>query len=608
MYKNLRDFVKKLEKNNQLLRISAPVSSSLKISEITDRISKTHGGGKALLFENTATDFPVLTNMMGSRERISMALGVEHPDDLRVRIADIIKGATSPKNSFSDKLKMLPLLAEMSRWLPKHSKSRGECQSVVYMGDEVDLDMLPILKCWPEDGGRFVTLPLVHTLDPETEIPNLGMYRMQQLSKNTTGMHWHIHKTGARHARGYAEQKKIMPVTVCLGGDPSYTYVATAPMPDNMDEYLLAGFIRKKSVKLVKSLTNDIWIPSNCDFVLEGYVDFAEGKVVEGPFGDHTGFYSLTDNYPVFHVTALTHRKDAIYPATLVGVPPQEDAYIAEASEKIFLEPMRLALQPELCDMYMPFAGVAHNLALISLKTSYAAQVKKVASSLWGAGQMMFNKVVVLCPESTDVRNIDAVSELVQGFNPQRDSFFSSGVYDVLDHASSECGQGGKLALDLSSGGEIEPLVYDPESEGIWTYAKRWRAALLPCDEMLENTEARGEAKRFIDENNFSGIKFIVLLSEAQSELRGEDLLWQITANIEPQRDVEIYENVMIVDARCKISKSEGNPERWPNVVVSDKQTIKLVDKRWSEYKIGEKISSPSLIYSKLSYGEGAQR
>ncbi len=608
MYKNLRDFVKKLETAGELKRVSVPVSSSLEMSEIVDRESKMPGGGKALLFENSQTEFPVLMNMMGSRSRISMALGVSEPDELRSRLAEIFSSVLTPKVALSDKLRMLPLLGEMSRWLPRRSKSRGECQSVVFRGDEIDLDKLPILKCWPQDGGRFVTLPLVHTLDPSSGVPNMGMYRMQQLSKNTTAMHWHIHKTGARHARGYAEQGRRMPVSVCLGGDPAYTYAATAPMPDNMDEYLLAGFLRGKAVKLVKSLSNDIWIPSDCDFVLEGYVDFAEDKVIEGPFGDHTGFYSLTDEYPVFHITALSHRKDAIYPATLVGVPPQEDAYIAEATEKIFLEPMRLALQPELKDMFMPMAGVAHNLAILSVSLSYPGQAHKIASSMWGAGQMMFNKVVILCPENINVRYRNELSKLLKNFEPERDSFFSSGVYDVLDHATATPAQGGKLALDFSGTSEGSQLKYTANNQALWHLAEQWRTVILPCDDDLENDKARELAKAFVDENEFEGIKFLLVLSEAQSELSQEDILWLATANIEPGRDVEVYKNIMLVDARAKISTSKNNPERWPNVVTSDKQTIELVDRRWVEYGLGDFVPSPSLRYLGLTYGEGAQR
>ena len=300
-----------------------------------------------------------------------------------------------------------------------------------------------------------MTLPLVHTLDPETGIRNVGMYRLQLFDARTTGMHWHLHKTGARHYEGYRRAGRRMPVSVALGGDPAYTYAATAPMPDNMDEYLLAGFLRRRPVKLVKCITNDIYVPADCDFVIEGYVDPSEPKTVEGPFGDHTGFYSLTDEYPRFHVTAVTRRRDAVYPATLVGIPPQEDAYIAKATEKIFLAPIRLAVQPEVKELTMPVFGTAHNLAVVSIDRRYRGQAHKVAQGLWGAGQMMFNKYLVITGEDCDVHDPDRLAALLRRAEFPRDLIVSEGVYDVLDHATVTSGFGGKLAFDLT---EIDPF------------------------------------------------------------------------------------------------------------------------------------------------------
>ena len=454
MYRNLSEFIARLEREGELQRVSVPVDPVYEIAEITDRMSKQPDGGKALLFEQTGTPFPVLTNMMGSDRRMAMALGVESLDELTRRLDDLLQQAVTPKNSLLDKLRMLPLLAEMSRWLPRTSSSRGECQQVVLQGEEASLDALPVLKCWPCDGGRFVTLPLVHTLDPETGIRNVGMYRLQLFDARTTGMHWHLHKTGARHYEGYRRAGRRMPVSVALGGDPAYTYAATAPMPDNMDEYLLAGFLRRRPVKLVKCITNDIYVPADCDFVIEGYVDPSEPKTVEGPFGDHTGFYSLTDEYPRFHVTAVTRRRDAVYPATLVGIPPQEDAYIAKATEKIFLAPIRLAVQPEVKELTMPVSGTAHNLAVVSIDRRYRGQAHKVAQGLWGAGQMMFNKYLVIMGEDCDVHDPDRLAALLRRAEFPRDLIVSEGVYDVLDHATATPGFGGKLAFDLT---EIDP-------------------------------------------------------------------------------------------------------------------------------------------------------
>ena len=334
MHRSLSDYISLLEREGELVRIAAPVSPMEEIAEITDRVSKTPGGGKALLFENTGTEFPVLTNMFGSARRMALALGVGSLGELSERVDGLLRQAMAPRPSFADKLRALPLLAGMSRWFPRTVSGRGECQQVVRTGAEASLAALPILKCWPADGGRFVTLPMVNTVDPQTGVRNVGMYRMQLFDDRTTGMHWHIHKTGARHYDAWKRSGRRMPVSVALGGDPAYTYAATAPMPDNMDEYLLAGFLRRRPVKLVKCVTNDIYV----------------------------------------HVTALTRRRDAVYPATVVGIPPQEDACIAQATERIFLAPIRMALQPEVRDMTMPEAGTAHNIAVVSIDSRYAGR------------------------------------------------------------------------------------------------------------------------------------------------------------------------------------------------------------------------------------------
>ncbi|MBP3356604.1 MAG: menaquinone biosynthesis decarboxylase, partial [Rikenellaceae bacterium] len=393
MYDDLKQYIARLERCGELMRIRVPVDPRLEIAEICDRVSKSRDGGKALLFENTGTGFPVAVNLFGSRRRMALALGCDSLQQVEERLSGLAALALSPKNGWGDKLRMLPLLGEMSRWMPRRVSGRGACQWRVLRGEEARLSLLPILQCWPCDGGRFVTLPMVHTADPQTGARNVGMYRMQLFDDFHTGMHWHVHKTGARHYDACRRAGIVrMPASVTLGGDPACIYAATAPVPDGVDEYLLAGMLRRRPVRLVRCITNDLWVPADCDMVIEGYVDTTEEKRVEGPFGDHTGFYSLEDLYPRFHVTAITHRRDAVYPATIVGVPPQEDAYVAEATERIFLTPMRLALQPEIEDLYMPPAGVAHNIALMSIDCRYRGQAEKVAHSMWGAGQMMFNK------------------------------------------------------------------------------------------------------------------------------------------------------------------------------------------------------------------------
>ena len=467
MYRNLREYVARLERAGELARIAVRVDPEYEIAEITDRMSKSPGGGKALLFEDTGTPFPVLTNLYGSERRCAMALGAESLDAVAARIGALLREAAGPRDSLFDKLRTLPLLAEMARWLPRKVRGRGACQEVVATGAAASLAALPVLRCWPCDGGRFVTLPIVHTVDPETSVRNAGMYRMQLFDDRTTGMHWHVHKTGARHFDACRRLGRRMPVSVALGGDPVYAYAATAPMPDNMDEYLLAGFLRRRSVRLVKCLTNELWVPADCDFVIEGYVDPAEECAVEGPFGDHTGFYSLEDRYPRFHVTAVTHRRDAIWPATLVGIPPQEDAWIARATERIFLEPIRFAVQPEVVDLAMPVAGTAHNLAVVSAALRYRGQALKVAQGLWGAGQMMFNKYLLVVEEGADVRDAAALALRVRRADPARAMHRAEGVYDVLDHATATPGFGGKLAFDLTDSADapewVPPSVPEPE-------------------------------------------------------------------------------------------------------------------------------------------------
>ncbi len=598
MYNNLREYINFLENHSELIRVAIPVTNDLEICEITDRVSKSEGGGKALLFKVEGGEFEVVTNIYGSERRICMALGIDNLESLTIRIDALLKEVTAPKKSFWDKLCALPTLAQMAQWLPKSSSKRGECQEVIIEGKDVDLNKLPILKCWPNDGGRFVTLPMVHTLDPESGQRNVGMYRMQVMDSRTTGMHWHIHKTGARHYDGYKRKGERMPVSVAIGGDPVYAYSATAPMPDNMDEYLLAGFLRGKSVKLVKCVTNDIYVPADCDFVIEGYVDPAEDKVVEGPFGDHTGFYSLQDQYPLFHVTAITHRKGAIYPATIVGVPPQEDAYIAMATERIFVSPMRFAIQPEIRDMWMPTQGTAHNLVITSIEQRYEGQPHKIVQSMWGAGQMMFNKYLVVADSTVDIRDVNQLSDILRRVDLKRGVIRSEGVLDVLDHATSTIGFGGKLALNCTTQ-TLRQDVGEPEYrtnsrvEVCDKWAEEWSVLVTFIDPEVDICK-----KALIEELQLKNINYVVIFDRAAREMMtSDDLLWLAMANSDPHRDVEIDKGVLVIDARTKIPGQGENPIRFPNVVTSSAETIELVDKRWSEYGLGELIDSPSRRY-----------
>lgn len=616
MYRSLRDYIVELERRGELLRVAAKVSPRFEIAEITDRMAKSEGGGKALLFENTGTEFPVITNMMGSDSRMALALGVERLDDIADRITALLGEALTPKGSLMDKLRALPLLAEMSRWFPQQVSGRGACQHTVYRDAEVDLCRLPMLQSWECDGGAFVTLPMVHTVDPDTGVRNVGMYRMQRFDARTTGMHWHIHKTGARHYDAYKRAGRRMPVVVTLGGDPVYTYAATAPMPDNMDEYLLAGFLRRRPVRLVKALSCDIYIPEDCDFVIEGYVDPSEEKVIEGDFGDHTGFYSLKDLYPRFHVTALTHRRDAVYPATVVGVPPEEDAYIAKATEKIFLAPIRLAVQPEVEDLWMPTAGTAHNLAVVSIDKRYRGQAHKVAQALWGAGQMMFNKYLVITSAETPIRSFETLAALLRRCDLRQCMIRSEGILDVLDHATATCGFGGKLALDLTDtdpAAAVADVTLPSEAHpagGIELYDTRHVVDLGLVILYAEASRPdKVDMEAYLRENGFRGVRYAVVFDyHAAGAMRDEDLLWLAAANTDPRRDVVLTaDGTLTADARSKRPGVEGNPPRFPNVAMSSMQTIRLVDERWGEYGIGPRLESPSRRYRKLWLSDRAE-
>ncbi|NLN21367.1 MAG: menaquinone biosynthesis decarboxylase, partial [Syntrophomonadaceae bacterium] len=390
-FKDLHEFVAVLENKGLLHRVTTLVDPVLEITEITDRISKK--GGPALLFERVkGSPYPVLINAFGSFERMSLALGVQQLDEIGARISKMLE-LQDLTGSLLDKMKFLPRLAEMGSWVPRMVR-KAPCQEVILRDEDATLNIFPILKCWPGDGGRYITLPLVFTKDPETGGRNLGMYRLQVFDGKTTGMHWHVHKNGAENYRRHQKIGQRMEVAVALGGDPATIYAATAPLPHGIDEMLFAGFLRSEPVEMVKCVTVDLEVPAQADIILEGYVDLDEQRV-EGPFGDHTGYYSLADYFPVFHIRCITHRKDAIYPATIVGKPPMEDCYLAKATERIFLPLLKMFI-PEIVDINLPLEGVFHNCAVVSIKKSYPGQAKKVMCAIWGMGQMMFTKMIIV--------------------------------------------------------------------------------------------------------------------------------------------------------------------------------------------------------------------
>lgn len=444
-YKNLQEFISLLEKKGELIRIQHSVSPILEIAEITDRVCKMHG--PALLFENVSEfAMPVLMNAFGSYRRMSMALEVEDLNALSDDVANFME-AEAP-NTLMKKLKMIPKLSRLTSASPKMVND-APCQEVVYKGEDVDLIRLPVLKCWPQDGGPFITLPLVFTRHPKTGVRNVGMYRMQVFDKNTTGMHWHMHKGGAQHYRVAESLGKRLEVAVAIGPDPAMTYAATAPLPDDIDEVVFAGFLRHAPVELVKCLTVNLEVPANSQIVLEGYVEPFERRI-EGPFGDHTGYYSLSDEYPVFHVTCMTHRKKAIYPSTIVGRPPQEDCYMAKATERLFLPLIKKTL-PEIIDINLPLEGVFHNLAFVSIDKRYPGHAKKVMHALWGLGQMMFCKMICVFDREVNVQDLSHVLwRLGNNVDPRRDIVFVDGPVDALDHASPLPHYGSKMGIDCT--------------------------------------------------------------------------------------------------------------------------------------------------------------
>lgn len=564
-YKDLQSFMEILDSMGQLKFIDTSVSPNLEITEITNQVSKANG--PALLFRNVkGSKYPVLINAMGSYERMSIGLGVDKLDDIGNEIAKYLdlRNYLSIKKLF----KSIPCLFRLLHVFPIKSIFRGECQQVIEK--TVNLNTLPVLKCWPEDAGKFVTLPLVFTKDIKSKQQNVGMYRLQILDETSTGMHWHKHKDGSEIYKGYAEKGQKMPVSVALGCDPAITYAATAPLPKIIDEMMLAGWLRKSNVKMVKCITNDIYIPSNAEIILEGYVDPSEDFVLEGPFGDHTGYYSLADYYPKFHVTCITHKKNAIYPATVVGKPPMEDCYMAKATERIFL-PMLKMLMPELVDLNLPFEGGFHNCAIVSIKNKYPGCASKIMSSIWGMGQMMYTKLIVVVDETVDVQNLKEVSDAVlKNVNSSENLFFSDGPLDALDHSSNEAMYGSRLGIDATI--KITSYV---QSEIINIY----QILFINKEKPWQGKETLEE---FIKINN---CKFVIVVNDDVDHKDLSTIMWKVFNNIDAKRDIIIIDNKIGIDATKKL-KEEGLTRDWPKDIEMSDEIKQYVNERWDEYGI----------------------
>ena len=448
-FDNLREFISALEKAGEIHKIEVPVDPHLEVTEIADRVMKSPHGGKALLFTNlkSSSRMPLLINAFGSRKRMQMACGTE-------RIADITENFLAllePKGSigFMEKLKMLPKLKQLSDMFPTEVPARqAPCMEVVV--DDPSFDLIPVCHCWPDDGGRYMTMPMVFSRDPRTSATNVGMYRLQVFDGKTCGMHWHLHKGGAEHLRKMAESGEKLPVAIAFGGGPAEIFSAACPLPPDIYEMMFAGLIRNRPVKMTKCRTSDLMVPVEAEIVLEGYVDPAELRL-EGPFGDHTGYYSLADMYPVFHLTAMSHRRDPIYIHTIVGVPPMEDAYMGEAIEALF-SPLMKKQFPEVTDMHMPVEGVFHNLMIVAIKKSYPGHARKIMHGIWGLGQAMFTKLIVVVDHDVNVRDYrETAWRALNSVDYARDVEIVKGPVDDLDHASQLHRYGGKMGIDATT-------------------------------------------------------------------------------------------------------------------------------------------------------------
>ena len=599
-YHSLREFVDRLENENELVRINDQVSPILEITEITDRVSKQPEGGKALLFENVEdSNIPVLINAFGSLKRINIALGVHDIEKIPRDIDKYLK--IKPPSSLLEKVKLLPMLLEAAAFPPKIvSAQKGSCQEVVLTGNDVDLGIIPILQCWPNDAGRFITFPIVVNRTIDKKLRNVGLYRMQVYDKKTTGMHWHIHKDGAHFFHEFKKQGKVMECAVAIGADPAVCYSASAPLPYGIDEFLFAGFLRKSPVPLVKCKTVDLEIPASAEIVLEGFIDPSEMRL-EGPFGDHTGYYSQDGDYPVFNITAITHRKNPIYLTTIVGKPPQEDFYLGKATERIFLPLMRTQL-PEIIDMNMPAEGVFHNLVIISIEKRFPMQARRLMSALWGMGQMSFVKTIIVLDKNVDIQNTKKIIEiLLNKVDFTSDLFFSEGILDVLNHASDKALYGSKLGIDLTNKiqGEDESKI-KPEIE-------HNKTLLLPENILEQFTELTSckileqkglhqvvfttldkkfpehgpkVIKKFMNNMEFSSITILVVLECHENINDASTVLWKILNNIDPKRDMHFFGGRVGIDVTCKTGENNYT-QYWPDEIEMSEKVKENVDQKW---------------------------
>jgi 4-hydroxy-3-polyprenylbenzoate decarboxylase len=621
--------MRELEKRNELVRVVTPVSRDLEISEIYFRHARSPDGGKALLFENVeGCDIPVLINALGSDRRIEIGFK-RGLDDLAAHMNEFLKIVQMKKpGNLRERLSLLRLGLEMLRFPPKRKRfSRALCQQVVLTGAQIDLNRLPILQCWPKDAGRFVTLPLVVTRSLTTGSRNLGMYRMQVLDKRSTAMHWQIHKDGSHYYNEYRDAKQRMPVSVVIGADPSIIFSALSPMPPNVNELLMAGFIRGSGVETVRCLTNDLEVPANAEIILEGYVD-PDDLVDEGPFGDHNGYYTPVGKFPMFHITAITMRRHPVYVATVVGRSPQEDCYLGRATERLFLPPLQI-VAPEVRDQHLPWDGSFHNCALFALRKSAPFQGKKLMNHLWGFSQMAFTKSLFVFDEGDDLRSGEALfRKMLERLDLSRDVYITEGVLDQLDHSGLRPLYGGKLGVDLTAKlpeelagrGEIrgpssgrrtskrgeshnedalkKKILSSFRGSGVKLEQIRYYGLDLKNPVLILGV-AKGKKQGAFCEKTARILKLkenpwltatVVVLVESRGSIENNSLvLWRIFGSVDPIRDMLFIENrhapdgrILVIDATDK-NRHDGYDRDWPGENMMDEGTIRLVDSKWRE-------------------------
>ena len=577
--RNIQQFVQVLEKNNQLVRIRQEVCPELIITEINDRVVKRRG--PALLFENVKkSKFPILINAFGSFERLAMSMGEKDISDIINKVSSLLE---PPK--LWDIRGIMTRLCLLKNAFPKKVR-QAKCQETIKMDEHINLYEIPVLTCWPKDAGAFITLPQVITKDPLTGKRNVGMYRLQIMNKNTTGMHWQIHKVGAKHYNKYKKAGiKRIAVSVAIGGTPAITYAATAPLPDDMDEIMLAGILAKQRIKMVKCITNDLYVPAEADFILEGYVD-VDDLIVEGPFGDHTGYYSLADKYPRFHVKCITHRKKPIYLTTVVGRPPMEDYYLANMTEKLFL-PMMQKIYPEVLDMSLPVTGAFHNLCLLKIEPQYPQHAKKIMTGLWGTGQIMFTKCFFIYDYTVELRNHKTLLNLfVQALGDKNKRLIVEGPVDSLDHSSPEPNCGSKIGFDLTGlkvsshlQKATKEMNFIPDELIKEIFYSNWGGIIFSLVDDIP--KPHHFIKQYLKDHH-KYPPFVVIIDNELDPSDEFEVFFRLCANIDPARDIlfpsKSEPNTTICDATSK-TKEDDFHRQWPEDLVFDEKIYQKVDK-----------------------------